>query len=127
MAALVSCRAAVTGQMVVLCLAILPGIASAQVVLDGSVGSTGPGLVAPGLDDLGEPATYLIRDELGERAGANLFHSFSQFDVGPGETATFTSSAPTPPENVLARVTGGAESRIYGQLRSTIPGADLWL
>lgn len=110
-----------------LLVAALPISAAAQVVVDGTVGSAGPGPVAAGFDDRGQSATYLIHDGLGERSGENLFHSFSSFDVGAGETATFTSGAPIPPENVLARVTGGSESKIFGQLRSTIPGADLWL
>jgi filamentous hemagglutinin family protein len=101
--------------------------AAAQVVLDGSVGSAGPGLVPGGTDDLGQPATYLIQDDLGEQSGSNLFHSFSRFDVGTGETATFMSTSPTPIDRVLSRVTGGSQSEIYGTLRSTIPGADLYL
>jgi filamentous hemagglutinin family protein len=101
--------------------------AAGQVVRDGSVGPGGPGLVPGGTDDLGQPATYLIHDGLGEQAGSNLFHSFSQFDVGATETATFMSTSPTPIDLVLSRVTGGSQSEIYGTLRSTIPGADLYL
>ena len=99
--------------------------ADAQVIRDGSIGPGGPGLVAGGIDDLGQPATYLIHEGLAERAGTNLFHSFDQFSVGSGETTTFTALQPT--DNVLGRVTGGSESQIFGRLRSTIPGAALWL
>ncbi len=57
--------------------------ADAQVIRDGSIGPGCPGLVAGGLDDLGQPATYLIHEGLGERAGPNLFHSFDQTRIGP--------------------------------------------
>ncbi len=62
--------------------------ADAQVIRDGSIGPGGPGLVTGGFDDLGQPATDLIHEGLGERAGPNLFHSFDQFSVSSGETAT---------------------------------------
>ena len=110
---------------VLLVLVVLATPVSAQVIRDGTIGLGGPGPVAGGLDDLGQPATYLIHEGLGERAGPNLFHSFDQFSVGTGETATFTATQPT--DNVLGRVTGGSESQIFGRLRSTIPGAALWL
>src|SRR5262249_53729289 len=42
-----------------------------------------------------------------------------------GETATFTG--PESVTNVISRVTGGELSEIDGTLRSTIPGADVWL
>ncbi len=99
------------------------------VVRDGTLGSAPAGVVAPGADDLGT-ANYLIRADLGEQRGVNLFHSFTSFSIGSGERATFTDQgAPNPGaiENVIARVTGGSESRIEGELHSTIPGADLWL
>ncbi len=66
--------------------------ADAQVIRDGSIGPGGAGPVAGGIDDLGQPASYLIHEGLGERAGTNLFHSFDQFSVGSGETAKLSSS-----------------------------------
>jgi filamentous hemagglutinin family protein len=78
-----------------------------------------------GEDSFGRPATYLISEELGQRSGSNLFHSFLQFDVGTGEVATFTGS----PEiaNIVARVLeGGPPSRIEGAIRTTIDGANLF-
>ena len=83
---------------VLLVLVVLPTPVSAQVIRDGSIGPGGPGLVAGGIDDLGQPATYLIHEGLGERAGTDLFHSFDQFSVGSGETATFTATQPTDKE-----------------------------
>jgi filamentous hemagglutinin family protein len=110
-----------------------PHAASGQgrVVRDGSVGPIGPEEVGPGTDPLGVEATYLITPELGEQHGSNLFHSFLYFDVGMDETATFTGpdpvEGPQSVSNVISRVTGGESSEIDGTLRSTIPGADLWL
>lgn len=101
----------------------LSGYASAEVVTDGSLG--GPkGPVGSGtVPDVGT-TTYLITDSLGKQVGQNLFHSFSSFNVGTGESATFTG--PGDVRNVVSRVTGGASSSIDGILRSTIPGANLY-
>jgi filamentous hemagglutinin family protein len=101
--------------------------AGAQVRLDGTIGSAAAGLVESGIDELGQPDTYLIHDGLGEQVGSNLFHSFEQFDIGTDEVATFMSNSPAPIDNILARVTAGSGSRIHGTLRSTIPNADLFL
>jgi len=94
------------------------------VVRDGSIGSAPPGVVGPGPDGVGN-ATYLISEDLGEQKGSNLFHSFSRFDVGTGEVASFTG--PDGVEHVISRVTGGSSSEIDGTIRSTIEGAELWL
>jgi filamentous hemagglutinin family protein len=69
--------------------------------------------------------TYHITDSLGKRAGQNLFHSFSSFNVSSGECATFTSAS-NGIRNVVSRVTGGHSSTIDGTLRSTIQGASLY-
>src|SRR5947209_9893098 len=66
-----------------------------------------------------------ITDDLGHRAGQNLFHSFATFSLAPGESATFTGPASV--HNVIARVTGGAPSTIDGRLACDIPGANLYL
>src|SRR5262245_47058234 len=99
------------------------------VVRDGTLGSLPAGVVSRGPDDLGT-ADYLIRADLGEQRGGNLFHSFEKFSIGHGERATFTSDgAPDPGaiDNVISRVTGPDPSQIDGTLHSTIPGADVWL
>jgi filamentous hemagglutinin family protein len=57
--------------------------------------------------------------------GTNQFHSFRQFSVGTGDVASF--NGPTTIENILSRVTGGTRSDIDGTVRSTIPGANLFL
>ena len=68
---------------------------------------------------------YAIRAELGRRVGGNLFHSFGRFGLTQGEAATF--SGPSGVNNVIGRVTGGAQSSIDGTVRSTMPGANLYL
>ncbi len=85
-------------------------VVRAQVVLDGTMGTTG----------LIQGPEYDIRAEFGRQAGANLFHSFGQFDINSGETANFGVSPAV--QNIISRVTGGNLSRIDGTLRSTISG-----
>jgi filamentous hemagglutinin family protein len=87
----------------------------AGVVTDGSLGPAGP-LSGP---------NFMVPASLGKMAGGNLFHSFSQFGLTNGQTATF--SGPGSVHNILARVTGGQVSSIDGTIRSTIIGANLFL
>jgi filamentous hemagglutinin family protein len=91
----------------------LPSLA--QIVLDGKFSPGGP-LLGP---------NYSITHDLGSIRGNNLFHSFAQFNLSAGETATF--SGPDNIQNILARVTGGSVSSIDGTLRSDITGANLFL
>jgi len=107
---------ATAGGVVACCL--LAATADAQVVMDRSFGRTG-GPIPKVLDNYGVTA------DLGKTVGNNLFHSFSQFDVAQGETATF--SGPKNIQNILTRVTGGNASSIDGTIRSTIGGANLFL
>ncbi len=60
----------------------------------------------------------------GATRGANLFHSFSDFNVGEGRGAYFAN--PTGIENILTRVTGGNASNIFGRL-GVLGGANLFL
>jgi len=85
--------------------------------LDGTFGNAGQ-LSLSGPD-------YDIRAEHGHQAGANLFHSFRQFNIHSDESATF--SGPDSVQNIISRVTGGGASWIDGRLASTIPGADLYM
>ncbi len=85
------------------------------VTTDGSLGRAG---ALPG-------PNYQITSDLGRQVGGNLFHSFGQFSVNTGESATF--SGPNSVSNIIGRVTGGQASLIDGTLRSTIPGANLYL
>lgn len=91
----------------------VPGYA--EITLDGSLGTLG---ALPG-------PNYMIGAELGGQAGNNLFHSFEQFNLKKGESATFTG--PDQIENIIGRVTGSNPSIIDGALNSTIPNADLYL
>ncbi|CAN5473619.1 hypothetical protein BH09PLA1_BH09PLA1_05750 [soil metagenome] len=89
--------------------------ARGQVIHDGSLGAGG---TVPG-------PNYSINAARGMLVGSNLFHSFSRFDVGAGEVATFQS--PGSVRSILARVTGGSRSEISGTLVSDTPGANLFL
>ena len=84
--------------------------------LDGTLGS-------PGKLELSGP-DYEIKAEFGKQAGANLFHSFQQFNIHKSESATF--SGPDSVQNIISRVTGGNASWIDGKLASAIPNADLY-
>lgn len=86
----------------------------AQVVEDGTAGTTV------------DPTTLGITD--GTTAGSNLFHSFEQFSVGPGETATFINDNPTV-LNIIGRVTGTLPSDIHGEIAAggTSANFDLFL
>ncbi len=67
--------------------------------------------------------TYWITG--GSQAGANLFHSFQQFGLTPGEIAHFLTQPHT--RNLLARVVGGDPSVIEGLIRLSGGGANLFL
>lgn len=94
---------------------ILGSPISAQIVTDGS---TGPAITLTGAD-------ILIPEAIGTRAGGNLFHSFSDFNINEGQAVTFTGEPAI--ENILARVTGEHTSELAGTLRSTINGASFYL
>jgi filamentous hemagglutinin family protein len=98
---------------VLLLLGFLSLRADAGVISDGSRGS----VVSHAGSDFGLTG--------GTKVGGNLFHSYSEFNLLSGESATF--SGPNDVTNILARVTGGSASNIDGTLRSTIPGANLFL
>jgi filamentous hemagglutinin family protein len=95
---------------------VVPRAASAQrITIDGRF-SPAQTLVGP---------NYAISANLGRQVGSNLFHSFGQFGLSGGESATF--SGPAAISNVIGRVTGGNQSNINGKIASTITGASLYL
>jgi filamentous hemagglutinin family protein len=87
---------------------------AAEVITDGSMGV---------MLELGGP-DYQISSDLGRVQGNNLFHSFNQFNLYAGESASFSGDATI--ANVISRVTGGNYSFIDGVLQSTIPDANLF-
>jgi len=62
--------------------------------------------------------------EGGASRGANLFHSFEEFNVGEGRGVYFTN--PTAIENILTRITGNNVSNIFGTL-GVLGNANLFL
>ena len=64
-------------------LAVTSFEARGQIVPDGTLG-TRANLAGP---------NYAVTADLGRQVGANLFHSFSQFNVAKGESATFSGPA----------------------------------
>lgn len=98
-------------------LALFANVASAQIATDGSLGP----VVRLGGSDV------VIPENLGTRAGRNIFHSFSDFNVQRGGSATFTAVRGMQTSNIIGRVTGNTASNIEGALRSSVPGAALWL
>jgi len=87
---------------------------SAEIVTDGSLGNR-VNLNAP---------DYQITQDLGQRKGDNLFHSFDSFNIYQGESATFSGDNNI--QNVISRVTGGESSTIDGVFRNTIPESDTY-
>jgi filamentous hemagglutinin family protein len=110
-------RTARVARRIVPCLATLPALALSQVVRDGTIG--------PGANVQPAGPSYLISQDMGARAGDNLFHSFELFSLAEGERATFAGDFGI--DNVIARVTGPQTSFIDGVLGSSIAGANLWL
>ena len=75
-------------------------------------GSAGPVVTLSG--------AFTVPPALGTVAGGNRFHSFQNFSISPGESATFTTSSVL--QNVIARVTGGVPSTLNGPLRLQAAG-----
>ena len=105
--------------LVAACLfAAVPGVVRAQnISIDGRFSQ------AKTLNAVG--GNYPITPDLGKQVGGNLFHSFGKFGLDATEKATF--SGPSGTQNVIGRVTGGAQSNINGQIVSAISGANLYL
>jgi filamentous hemagglutinin family protein len=92
----------------------------AQIVPDNTLGAEGS-VVTPNVNIQG-----ILSDLIdgGATRGANLFHSFSELNVGEGRGAYFAN--PIGIENILTRVTGGNPSNIFGRL-GVLGGANLFL
>lgn len=103
-----ACRFSRAALICVLFVTNVAALVSAQIVRDGTMGPAGAVSAAP---------DYLIPQSDGTTVGTNLFHSFSQFDINTGETATFLGSAGI--VNVISLVTGGAVATIDGLLATS--------
>ncbi len=94
----------------------LASSAGAQIRTDGSANGRPTQLQGP---------DYRIDPSLGRLSGSNLFHSFENFQLRRGESATFSTQS-LPVTQVISRVTGGTPSTISGLLRldagNTQPG-----
>ena len=66
----------------------------------------------------------IIGANLGTINGNNLFHTFSSFNLGQGDIATF--QGPANIQNIIGRITGGV-STIDGKIQSEIQNANLFL
>ncbi len=84
--------------------------ASAQITPDNTLGNESS-RVLPDTTVRGAAGTLI---DGGATRGVNLFHSFSQFNVGNGERVYFAN--PTGINNILTRVTGNNASNIFGTL-----------
>jgi filamentous hemagglutinin family protein len=92
----------------------------AQITPDATLGAEGS-LITPNVTIRGLPAD---RIDGGALRGANLFHSFTDFNIGEGLRIYFANPAGI--ENILTRVTGSNISNILGTL-GVDGGASLFL
>ncbi|GAB4291211.1 MAG: hypothetical protein Fur0025_26360 [Oscillatoriaceae cyanobacterium] len=97
-------------------LGFIPGVGLAQIIPDNTLGTETSTVTTP------EPQT--IRIEGGAIRGANLFHSFSEFNIGEGNSVYFTN--PDAIQNIINRVTGDNPSQINGTL-GVLGNANLFL
>ena len=110
---------AATASLTCLALTIVFGIKSAKAQPLPAIDGTGTTVISPA----GNPNQFDITE--GTRSGSNLFHSFQQFGLNPGQIANFLSNPDI--ANILGRVTGGSASVINGQIRVTGANSNLFL
>ena len=94
--------------------------ALAQITPDSTLGAEGSN-VRLTVDSNNAPIDLI---EGGAIRGANLFHSFEQFNIGDGQSAYFDN--PDGIRLIMGRVTGGESSNILGTL-GVLGDADLFL
>ena len=105
---------------------IAPSVGDAQAPVVTNITSSGLGTEVP----LEPPSDGVYNITGGTRLGGglNLFHSFGDFSVGPGDVANFLNDTNIQTSNILGRVTGGNISNIYGTIQITDFGdANLFL
>ncbi|MBD2355187.1 filamentous hemagglutinin N-terminal domain-containing protein [Tolypothrix sp. FACHB-123] len=84
--------------------------AQAQITPDNTLGAESSQLI-PNIPINGVNYDFI---EGGAQRGANLFHSFSQFNINDTQRVYFSN--PDGVQNILTRVTGGQASNILGIL-----------
>ncbi|NJL11139.1 MAG: filamentous hemagglutinin N-terminal domain-containing protein [Calothrix sp. SM1_7_51] len=84
--------------------------ALAQITPDSTLGDN-PSKITPDINIKGIPGE---RIDGGAVRGANLFHSFQEFNVGESQRVYFAN--PVGIQNILTRVTGSSTSKILGTL-----------
>ena len=94
--------------------------AQSNIVRDNTLGAESS-VVTPNVDINGIKSDRISG---GAIRGANLFHSFQEFNIDSGRGAYFTNPAGI--ENILSRVTGGNASNILGKL-GVLGNANLFL
>ncbi len=99
---------------------ILPSPVMAQIIPDDTLG-TESSQISPNVEIRGGRGD---RIEGGAIRGANLFHSFQEFNVNAGQRVYFANPAGV--QNILSRVTGRNASNIQGTL-GVEGGANLFL
>ncbi|WOB43356.1 filamentous hemagglutinin N-terminal domain-containing protein [Thermoleptolyngbya oregonensis NK1-22] len=105
---------------VALGLLTMPSAAQAQAILeDGTLGAESSVVTR----DVLIQGILSDRIDGGARRGANLFHSFEQFNIDAGRGAYFANPAGV--EAIFSRVTGGNPSNILGRL-GVLGSADLY-
>jgi filamentous hemagglutinin family protein len=95
--------------------------AQSQILRDDTLGAE-HSIVPPNFN--GQPTVVEING--GAIRGANLFHSFLEFNIAAGQEAYFISPNANI-QNILARVTGGNRSQILGKLGVLGSNANLFL
>jgi filamentous hemagglutinin family protein len=84
------------------------------------------GQITPnGAGTVANPQGNQINITGGTQAGANLFHSFQDFNVNSSQVANFLSNPQT--QNILGRINGGNPSVINGLLQVTGGSSNLFL
>ena len=68
---------------------------------------------------VGAQTQYNITGGTRPEGGANLFHSFGEFGIPTNNIANFLNETALPTNNILARITGGDISTIFGTIRTT--------
>ena len=77
---------------------------------------------------VGAQTQYNITGGTRPEGGANLFHSFGEFGVPTNNIANFLNETALHTDNILARITGGDISTIFGTIRTTgFSNANLFL